>query len=96
MGVSRIGLVVHSDATAQNAAPAIISEYLETLTRRTEEFLRQHCSFQEIVTVPPLSQPVNFSQELKVQGQRLHVPYVIVVVFSSREKTGPEKIGKPR
>lgn len=94
MQVSTIGLVVHSDATAQNAAPAIISEYLEILTRRTEEFLRQHCNFQEIVTVPSSSQPVNFSQELKVQSQRLEVPSIIVVMFSSQEKAGPEKIGE--
>jgi hypothetical protein len=92
--VSKIGLVVHSDATAQHAAPAIISEYLETLSRRTEEFLKQRCSFHEILTVPPLSTPVTLSQELKAQGQRLHVPYEIVVVFSSREKDGPEKIGE--
>jgi len=92
--MSNIGLVVHSDATAQNAAPAITPQYLETLSRRTEEFLRQRCSFQDIVTGPPLSQPVNFSQELKVQGQRLQVPYIIVVVFSSREQAGPEKIGE--
>ncbi len=92
--IPTIGLVVHADATAQNAAPVIIAEYLETLTRRTEDFLRQRCSFQTIVPVPRLSQPVNFSQELKVQGQHLHIPYEIVVVFSSREKTGPVKIGE--
>jgi hypothetical protein len=92
--VPGIGLVVHSDATGQHAAPAIISGYLETLARRTEEFLRQRCSFQEIVTVPSLSRPVNFSEELKVQGQRLQVPYTIVVLFSSRERSGPQKIGE--
>ena len=92
--VSNIGLVVHSDATAQNAAPAITAEYLETLYRRTEKFLKQRCSFHEILTFPPLSQPVNFSQELKVQGRRLQAPYIIVVVFSSREQAGPEKIGE--
>lgn len=94
MGAPRIGLVVHADDTAQNAAPAIISKYLETLTRRTEKFLRQRCSFQDIVTVPSLSQAVNFSQELKVKRQSLQVLYVIVVVLSSREKTGPVKIGE--
>jgi len=86
--------VVHADATARNAAPAIISEYLETLTRRTEEFLRQRCSFQEIAIVPSLSNSGNFSQELNVQRQRLHVPYEIVILFSSRETVGPEKIGE--
>ena len=89
---STIGLMVHSDATAPNAAPAIMSGYLETLTRRTEEFLRQRCAFQEIVTVSPVSRSVNLSQALKVQGSQ--VPYEIVVVFSSREKTSPEKIGE--
>lgn len=92
--VPTIGLVVHADDTAQNAAPVIINEYLETLTRRTKEFLRQRCSFQSIVTIPRLSHPVSFSQELKIQGQRLHLPYEIVVVFSSRENTGPIKIGE--
>ncbi len=92
--VPTIGLVVHADDTGQNAAPVIIAEYLGTLTRRTEDFLRQRCSFQNIVTVPQLSQPVNLSQELKVQGQHLRVPYEMVVVFSSRENTAPVKIGE--
>lgn len=69
MGVTNIGLVVHSDATAQNAAPAILSQYLETLARRTEEFLRQHCAFQDMRTAPPLSKPVNLSHEVKTHGQ---------------------------
>lgn len=94
MLVPKIALVVHADATARNAAPAIISEYLETLTRRTEEFLRQRCSFQEIAILPPLSKPGNFSQDLNVQGQRLQVPYEIVILFSSHETVGPEKIGE--
>ncbi len=92
--VSTIGLIVHADATGGDAAPVIIAEYLETLTRRTEEFLRHRCSFQNIMTVPRLSQPVNFARELKVQGQHLRLPYEIVVVFSSRENTGPVKIGE--
>ncbi|GJL58985.1 MAG: hypothetical protein NPIRA03_18420 [Nitrospirales bacterium] len=92
--ISTIGLIVHADASGRKAAPVIIAEYLETLTRRTEEFLRQRCSLQNIMTVPRLSQPVNFSQELKVQGQHLRLPYEMVVVFSSRENTGPVKIGE--
>ncbi len=91
---SKVGLMVHSDATAPNAAPAIMSGYLETLSRRTEEFLRRRCSLQEVVTVPPLSGLVPFSLDLKVQVQRLQLPYLIVVVFSSRERVGPEKIGE--
>ncbi len=91
---SKIGLMVHSDATAPNAAPAIMSGYLETLTRRTEEFLRQRCKFQEIVTVSPVSKSVDLSQELKAQGQRLRVSYEIVIVLSSHEQAGPEKIGE--
>ncbi len=93
-GAPKIGLMVHSDATAPNAAPAIHAKYLQTLTRRTEEFLRQRCSFEEILTVPPVFLPGTFSQEVEVQGQRLQVPYVMVVVFSSREQSGPEKIGE--
>ena len=92
--VPKIGLVLHSDATAQNAAPTIHSKYLETLTRRTEEYLRQRCSFHEVLTIPSLSTSGRFSQELKAQGQRLQVPYEIVAVFSSREQAGPEKIGE--
>ena len=92
--ISKIGLVVHSDATGQNAAPAIISGHLETLARRTEKFLRERCSFLEVLIAPLLSMPVNFSQEVKVQGQRLQVPYTLVVLFSSRERSGPQKIGE--
>ena len=91
---SKIGLMVHSDASAPNAAPAIIPDYLQTLARRTEKFLKQRCSFQEILTVHPSSTLDNFWKDLQVQSQRLQVPYVMVVVFSSREKAGPEKIGE--
>jgi hypothetical protein len=94
MQVPKIALMVHSDAEGEHAVSEIRSEYLQTLTRRTEEFLRQHCSFQEILTIPSLSKPVNFSQEIQVQGHRLQIPYVMMVVFSSREKSGPQKIGE--
>lgn len=94
IGVANIGLIVHTDDTAQNAAPPINFTYLETLTRRTGNFLRQHCSFQDIVPFSPPSQVVKLSQELKVQGQSFHVPFAVVVVLSSREKTGPVKIGE--
>ena len=91
---SKIGLMVYSDATAQGAAPALSPEYLETLTRRTENFLKQRCAFQEVLNVPQPSQPGTFSQVLKIQGQHLQVPYHVVVVLSSREQASPEKIGE--
>jgi hypothetical protein len=91
--VPAIGLMVHSDATGTHAAPPIRSTDLDILARRAEAFLRQRCSFQEIVPVRPLSQPVNLPQELKSQGPHVSVPYVMVIVFSSREMARPEKMG---
>jgi hypothetical protein len=91
---SKIGLVVHSDAIAPNAAQPIIPAYLETLTRRTQEFLIQHCDIQEIPVVSPLVNRGNFFRELEGQAHRLQVPYVMVIILSSREKTGPEKLGE--
>ena len=92
--VSRIGLAVHSDATGQNAAPVITPEYLETLTRRTVGFLRQRCPFKEIVNVPLSNNVGDLSGDLKTQGRRLNLPFHVVVVLSSREHAGPEKIGE--
>lgn len=90
----QIGLVVFSDATAQNAAPAITTRYLETLARRTEEFLRQRCALQEVVPVTVTSQQGDLAWELKALGDRLQFSYLVLVVLSSSERTGPEKFGE--
>ncbi|MDR4493717.1 MAG: hypothetical protein AB7P17_08980 [Nitrospirales bacterium] len=92
--LSRIGLVVHSDDTGSGAAPAITESYLETLTRRTEEFLKQQCAFQDILTVSTFSHPVDFSSALESQFQNFPVSHQILVVFSGWERVGPEKIGE--
>lgn len=92
--LSKVGLVVHSDETGPDAAPAISRTYLETLTRRTEEFLKQQCAFQEILTDPAFSQSVDFSKALESQLQNISVTHQILVVFSGRERVGPEKIGE--
>jgi len=92
--LSKIGLVVHSDDTGLNAAPPISANYLETLTRRTEEFLKQHCPFQAILTRPPSVHPVNFSREFESQRRDLPVSHHMLIVFSGTERTGPEKIGE--
>ncbi len=92
--LSTIGLVVHSDETGPGAAQAISGRYLEVLTRRTEEFLRQHCSFQDILIVPLASPPVNFSEALESRFRNSPVSHLILVVLSGREGVGPEKIGE--
>lgn len=92
--LSTIGLVVHSDETGPGAAPAITNHYLETLTRRTEKFLKQHCLFQDILTVSLDSQPGNFSKALESRFRNPPVSHLILVVFSGRERVGPEKIGE--
>ncbi|MGD9852585.1 MAG: hypothetical protein AB7T38_15100 [Nitrospirales bacterium] len=92
--LSKVGLVVYSDEAGPDAAPAISGHYLETLTRRTEEFLKQHCPFQVILSVPDLSYSVDFSRALESALQHSSVSHQILVVFSGRERVGPEKIGE--
>ncbi len=91
---SKIGLVVHSDASAPDAAPPILPVYLDTLTRRAQKFLGEHCPFQEIVVMPPLATSNNLSSSLQDQGRRFQVPSVMVVVLSGREKAAPTKLGE--
>ena len=89
-----ISLVVHSDDTGPDAAPAISANYLETLTRRAVAFLREQCAYQDILVVPPISPYGNFSLALKSQHPPSSVSHQILVVFSGRERIGPEKIGE--
>jgi len=91
---STIGLVLHSDDMVQKASPAISPTYRETLTRRTEKLLKKACGFREILSLPSVSVPNNFSQALETHLQRFPVSYQILVVLSGQESTGPAKIGE--
>ena len=91
---SKIGLVLHADDTGENASPAISPTYRETLTRRTEKFLKNACAFREILYLPPVSRPNNLSQALETHLQHFPVSYQILVVLSGGESTGPVKIGE--
>lgn len=91
---SPIGLVLYSDDTGRDASPAISRTYLDTLTRRTEEFLKNACAVQEILPLPPVAPSTNFSGALETQLQHFPVSYQILVVLSGQESTGPVKIGE--
>ncbi|MEE8124447.1 MAG: hypothetical protein V3T42_01375 [Nitrospirales bacterium] len=96
--LQRIGLVVHSDPTGPGAAPAISPAFLETLSRRTEEFLMQQCGVSSVVPIalPSSTQPAQLQQELISRGQEHGISHLLLVILSSREYSGPVTLGEER
>lgn len=94
----RIGLVVHSDTSGPGAAPAISPAFLETLSRRTEEFLTQQCgvSFVAPIAFPSSTQHAQIQQELISSGQEHGISHLLLVILSSREYSGPVTLGEDR
>ncbi len=96
--LERIGLVVYSDTSGPDAAPAISPAFLETLSRRTEEFLTQQCGVSSVVPIalPSSTQPAQVQQELILRGQEHGISYFLLVILSSREYSGPVTLGEER
>ncbi len=96
--VERIGLMVHSDETGPGAAPAVSSEFLETLSRRTEQFLIQRCQVGSVtpLPVPRSGQQGYIQQELIGDAQEYGISHAVLVVFSSREHASPVTLGEER
>jgi hypothetical protein len=96
--LQRIGLVVHSDPTGPGAAPAISPAFLETLSRRTEEFLTKRCMISSVVPIalPSSTQPAPLQQELIARGQEHGISHLLLVILSSREYAGPVTLGEDR
>jgi len=96
--LQRIGLAVHSDPTGPGAAPAISPAFLETLNRRTEEFLTQQCGVSSVVPIalPSSTQPAQVQQELISGGQEHGISHLLLVILSSREYAGPVTLGEDR
>jgi len=96
--LQQIGLVVHSDTTGPGAAPAISPAFLETLRRRTEEFLTQQCGVSSVVpiTLPSSIQPAPLQQVLISRGQEHGISHLLLVILSSREYSGPVTLGEDR
>jgi len=94
----RIGLVVHSDTSGPGAAPAISPAFLETLSRRTEEFLTQQCrvSFVAPIAFPSSTQHAQIQQELISSGQEHGISHLLLVILSSQEYSGPVTLGEDR
>ncbi len=96
--LQRIGLVVHSDATGPGAAPSISQPFLETLSRRTEQFLTQHCRISSVVPMEfsALMPPTQAQKTLADRGRELGVSHLLWVILSSREQSGPVTLGEER
>ena len=96
--IQRIGLMVHSDPTGPGAAPAISPAFLETLRRRTEEFLTKRCMISSVVPIafPSSTQPAQLQQELIARGQEHGISHLLLVILSSREYAGPVTLGEDR
>ena len=96
--LQRIGLVVHSDPTGPGAASAISPAFLETLNRRTEEFLTQQCGVSSVVPIalPSSTQPAQVQQEIISGGREHGISHLLLVILSSREYAGPVTLGEDR
>ena len=96
--LQRMGLVVHSDTTGPGAAPAISPAFLETLSRRTEKLLKQRCGVSSVVPIafPSSPEPLQLQQELIARGREDGISHVLLVIFSSREHSGPVTLGEDR
>ena len=96
--LQRIGLVVYSDTSGPDAAPAISPAFLETLSRRTEEFLTQQCrvSFVLPIAFPSSTQHAQIQQELLSSGQKHGLSHLLLVILSSQEYSGPVTLGEER
>jgi len=96
--LQRIGLVIHSDPTGPGAAPAISPAFLETLRRRTEEFLTKRCMISSVVPIalPSSTQPAQLQQELIARGQEHGISHLLLGILSSREYSGPVTLGEDR
>lgn len=94
----RIGLVVYSDASGPGAAPTISPAFLETLSRRTKEFLTQQCGVFSVapIALPSSTQPALLQQELISRGQEHGLSHLLLVILSSREYSGPVTLGEER
>ena len=68
--LERIGLIVHSDTTGPGAAPPISQSFLETLSRRAEEFMTQRCRVSSVV---PMAFPSSSQQAQN--SARTHVAW---------------------
>ncbi len=96
--IERIGLIVHSDATGPGAAQPISSEFLEILSRRTEQFLLQRCQVASVISFPfpSLDQPAEIQQALASRSEEHRLSHILLVILSSRERTGPVTLGEER
>ncbi len=94
--LERVGLVVHSDSTGPGAAPSISQTYLETLSRRAEEFVLQHCGVSSVipVTLLPSTEPGLRRNELSRHGKQHGLSHTLVLLFSSQETSAPVTLGE--
>ena len=96
--LQRIGLVVHSDMTGSGAAPSIVQPFLDTLSRRTEEFIIRRCGVASVVPIefPASTQRDQIQKAFISRGQELGISHLLLVVLSSRERSGPVTLGEER
>ncbi len=91
------GVVTLSDSTGPEAAPAMSSPLLLTLTRRIEATLERQCGVTDLkrLSVPRLSEKSGLAT-LRHVAQKQNVEAVIIVIFSSTESIEPATFGEAR
>jgi len=96
--VQRIGLALYSDMAWPGAAPSIVQPFLDTLSRRTEEFLTRRCGVASVVPIafPASTQRAQMQKEFTSRGQEIGIAHLLLVVLSSREHSGPVTLGEER
>jgi hypothetical protein len=89
----RVGLIVVTDTTAPEAAPAIPDEALKRLTEQLGQEFSQYLPFvvEKIIPAESLG-PKGELAEMVELGRRSHVEHVLLVVLSSMEQEYPMSI----
>lgn len=90
--------MVYSDATGPDAAPSISPLFLETLSRRSEEFLIKQCMVSSVVliTFPSSSHQAQIQRELIASGLEHGVSHLLLLVLSGKEHASPTMLGEER
>ena len=96
--LERVGLVVHSDSAGPEASLPITQHFLETLGRRSEEFLVQRCKVSSVVPIafPSSTLHPQIRRELIAKGKEHGLSHLLVVLLSGRESSGPVTLGEER
>ncbi len=92
-----MALMVRSDATGPEAAPAISPSMLSLLSQRTQAYLLKHCDVTNIQVIPStMTQRDHHLPVLLEKAKSLDAQSLLLVLFSSTESSEAGTFGEER